>query len=857
MTEREKAKPEHAGGTLTTDGKTKAIPVKVRAPLEKKGRETTEVRTMVAAFDEDDTPLGYAPVEGGVAQLALPAAFAGRAVRVFHAPIEEGVPQPSVGRLRRRLAVEQRLLIGRGLELELPASLLKFWKLSCCRIRGRVVMRVTLPNGTVQERPLCNARVVICEVDRSMRWLIRELPNDLIFRIRDEFLTAVPEAIPPVPPVMRTLEIRGAPVTAAITTAGDAPPGMEHAGPHGPAEKQPAKPVARERLPAVAGAMSVHLVRDSLIDRLELLKPQWCLFDWMRPFYRVDCLKTVAVDENGNFDTDIQYPCYGDRPDLYFKVEQDCHPGGWLLVHAPAVQCNTYWDYCCGTEIKIVVTHPTAAPGRAPTPCPWPYIAGDPMSVGSWELLSHDSGVFAVHAALLPTGKVLLFSGTAEANLPRESRVWDPVTDTLTSQSFGDDLFCAGHAMLADGRVLVNGGAIPGQGRGIKATHIFDPVSESWTKVKDMNHARWYPTTLTLPDGRVITFSGRDENAGVVSQVEVYDPAADTWTDLPVTANKALDIYPSLHLMPDGSIFYTGTRWAGSTAGWMSPPATARLDLATNTWTNVDDHEIPDRTEGFSVLLPPFEPGPFIHEHDDIPKPAKEAPSLTRVLVVGGPGATAAAEIIDLADGAPLWRRTADMNFPRRNVNGVLLPDGSVLVCSGIRGYKWDSDPGYVYEAELFDPQTETWTIAAPMTVGRQYHSASLLLADGRVLNIGSQGASIREMRMEVYSPPYLFHGPRPKITSAPAATAYGAEFVIESPDSCRIDRVVLVRPSAVTHQTNTDQRCLPLKWHRDGHCGLRITAPATAQLAPPSYYLLFILDDCGVPSIGRFIQLQ
>lgn len=853
MTAREKAKPKHAEETPTTNGKTKAITVTVQAPLDKQGLETAAVKTMVAAFDEDDTPLGFAPVERGVAQLALPAAFAGRTVRVFHAPIEEGVPEPSVGRLRRRLAVEQRLLLDRRLKLKLPPGLLKRWKLSCCRIRGRVVTRVTLPNGTVQERPLCNARVIICEVDRSIPWLIRELPNELIFRIRDEFLATVPEAAPPLPPVMRTLEIRGAPMAAATATEDNASPQVKHAGPHGPVETSPAKAVARERLPAVAGAMAVHLVRDSLIDRLDLLKPAWCLFDWLTPFYRVDCLKTVAVDEHGNFDTDISYPCYGDRPDLYFKVEQDCHPGGWLLVHAPPVQCNTYWDYCCGTQVKIVVTHPKAAPGRAPVPCPWPYIAGDPMSVGSWELLSHDSGVFAVHAALLPTGKVLMFSGTAESGLPKESRVWDPVTDILIGQSFADDLFCAGHAMLADGRVLVNGGSST-PGTGIKSTYLFNPATESWTKVRDMNHPRWYPTTLTLPDGRVITFSGRGANAG---ESEVYDPAADTWTDLPATANKVLDIYPSMHLMPDGTILYTGTRWDGGNSPWMSPPASARLNLVTNTWTNVDDHEIPDRTEGFSVLLPPFEPGPFIHEHDDIPKPPKEPPSLSRVLVVGGQGATAAAEIIDLADAAPAWRRTADMNFPRRNANGVLLPDGSVLVCSGIRSYKWDGDPGYVFEAELFDPQNESWTIAAPMTVGRQYHSASLLLADGRVLNVGSQGANVREMRMEVYSPPYLFHGPRPKITSGPAATTYGEEFVIESPDSCRIDRIVLIRPSSVTHHTNTDQRYLPLKWHRDGHCGLRITAPANAKLAPPSYYLLFILDDCGVPSVGRFIQLQ
>jgi hypothetical protein len=851
-------KHEHKPGEAAQKDKTRAVTVTVTAPSKGLREGEHAPKTMVALFGEDDAPLGFAPVERGVAKFALPAELVGRTVRVLHAPVEEAVPEPSIGRLRRRGAIEDRLIIGREGALKLPPVILPKWKLSCCRARGRVVVKVTLPNGTVQERPLCNARVVICEVDYSIRGLIQKLPNDLIFRIRDEFLAAVPPPVPPIPPVMRTLEVRAHTVAPAAAPAvhhehatGHTP---MHAGEHPPAAVS--QPVARERLVTLAGATAVELIRDALIDRINILKPVWCLFDWLTPFYRVDTLKTVEVDENGYFDTDIEYPCYGDRPDLYFKVEQDCHPGGWLTVHAPPVQCNTHWDYCCGTSVKIVATHPDAAPGRAPAPCVWPYTAGDPASVGSWELLPYDSGVFVVHGAVMPSGKVLMFSGTAEANLPKESRVWDPTTGILTTQSFGDDLFCAGHAMLADGRVLVNGGAIPGQGRGIKATHVFDPTGETWTKIKDMNHARWYPTTLTLPDGRILTFSGRDENAAVVSQAEVYDPTADTWTDLPASANKSMDIYPSLHLMPDGTILYTGTRWSGSSGVWMSPPASARLNLVTNTWTDVDDHEIPDRTEGCSILLPPYEPGPLIHEHDDIPKPRKDPPTVSRVLVVGGHGATATAEIIDMAEAAPAWRRTADMNFPRRNVNSVLLPDGKVLICSGIQHYKWDGDPGYVYEAELFDPQMETWTKLAGMTVGRQYHSVSLLLPDARVLNVGSQSAVVREMRMEVYSPPYLFHGPRPKISAAPATVGYGAEFVIDSPDSCRIDRVVFIRPSSVTHHTNTDQRYLPLKWHRDGHCGLRATAPPNANIAPPGYYMLFILDDCGVPSVARLVRL-
>ena len=83
-----------------------------------------------------------------------------------------------------------------------------------------------------------------------------------------------------------------------------------------------------------------------MIGHVELLRPFWCRFDWLHRFYDVDCIKTVEVDEQGNFDTEIYYLCYGDHPDLYFKVEQDCHATGWLTVHAPLVYCNTHWNYC-------------------------------------------------------------------------------------------------------------------------------------------------------------------------------------------------------------------------------------------------------------------------------------------------------------------------------------------------------------------------------------------------------------------------------------------------------------------------------------------------------------------------------
>jgi hypothetical protein len=513
--------------------------------------------------------------------------------------------------------------------------------------------------------------------------------------------------------------------------------------------------------------------------------------------------------------------------------------------------------------VEILVTSATPGLGPAFSPCV-PASASDPAAIGQWQTLPSTSEVFVVHAALMRTGKVLLFSGGVENQLPKESRVWDPVTGGLTPHTFSDDLFCAFQVALGDGRVLVMGGSnyTGPHGRGVTITYTFDPGAPGWVKHADMAFARWYPTAVVLDDGRVIVASGRAAGP-VVSQMERFDPGTNAWTTLPSSASKLLDIYPSLHLMAGGKVLYTGTRWEGGSSSprpWPSPPDSALFDPATSSWADVAAHVIPNRTEGTSVLLPPRASAAHHHGHGEaMPPPG----TLSRVLVLGGdcgsPTERASAEVIDMADPEPQWHRIADMHHRRVNPNAVLLADGSVLVCAGITGFKWDPDPGRVLESEIFDPQSLAWRRAAAMSDGRQYHSVSLLLPDGRVLNTGSVGGSggfTNLMSMEVYSPPYLFRGPRPRITAYPAAVARGETFVVTSPDACRIRRAALVRPGAPTHHTDSEPRYLPLDFGREGACEIHLHVPGGAGLLPPGYYLLFLLDDCDVPSIGKFVHV-
>jgi hypothetical protein len=464
---------------------------------------------------------------------------------------------------------------------------------------------------------------------------------------------------------------------------------------------------------------------------------------------------------------------------------------------------------------------------------------------GSWERLP-DSPIFVVHAAVMRTGKVLLWAGTAEVGDPLESRVWDPVSGTMTTQVYGEDLFCAGQTFLRDGRLLVGGGAPAGS---LDSTHIFDPATETWTKVNDMRRARWYPTLVPLTDGRVIAFSGSG-----VSDVEVFDPGTGNWTLVTGAARSFPELYPSLHVVPGGQIFYSRAGWATAAAGNTNTGYLSLTGPTAGTWSDLGALQFNDRQEGMAVIQ--------VDTSAMLPT--------ARVTVFGGgvSGAatvrnpqTAETIVVTTLAPAPAWSRTADMHFARVNVNAVLLPDGTIFVVGGQRAGKWNADPQAVLEPEIYDPRNDTWTVMAPMEHPRQYHSIAVLLPDGRVLTAGGvdprPGVIERDLRsMEVFSPPYLSMGPRPVIAAAPPAIAFGATFDIDTPDANAIDSVVLIRPGAVTHHTDAGHRYVKLAITGRTATRVSVRAPATGHLAPPGFYMLFIVKANGVPSVAAWQQL-
>jgi hypothetical protein len=199
-----------------------------------------------------------------------------------------------------------------------------------------------------------------------------------------------------------------------------------------------------------------------------------------------------------------------------------------------------------------------------------------------------------------------------------------------------------------------------------------------------------------------------------------------------------------------------------------------------------------------------------------------------------------------------VWRTVAPMAHARRRMNLTLLADGTVLAVGGTN--KSDDVAGAVKPAEIFDPATETWRTVDAMAEPRMYHSTAVLLPDGRILSTGGEASGAR-LHAQIYSPPYLFQGPRPEITAAPAAADYGATFTVGTSDPASVTSVALIRPSAVTHAYDMNQRYVPLAFTA-GAGGLEVTAPASGGIAPPGDYMLVIEGPTGVPSTAQFVRV-
>jgi len=501
-------------------------------------------------------------------------------------------------------------------------------------------------------------------------------------------------------------------------------------------------------------------------------------------------------------------------------------------------------------------------------------IPATPAVIGEWSEV-YDLANVPIHAHLLPTGKILFWGrrnppGNTVANATFDSLnqhftvalLWDPSAPTQpavpTSNQPADangqsiNIFCSGHTFLADGRLLVVGGHLY-DSQGISNSVFYDPAKDQWTPGPDMGIGRWYPTAVTLPDGRALVIGGSHALGTPAAPPHAPQTALTAVPQVlenggwaATTDFQGLPLYPRMHVAPNGFLFMSGPLAQGYYLRNFDPQNN-------DAWLPLSIRSGANRDYAPAVM---YAPGKVLYIGgglEDTPQGQLPSPQT---------------ETIDLGAANPAWTQSSDMAFRRRQHNAVALPDGTVLVTGGSSGTGFDNlDPGRpVHTAELWDPATGVWTRMADEAKDRCYHATTLLLPDGRVFSGGggeyapdnqilSNPPEATHADCQFFSPPYLFMGPRPVISQAPAQVNYGQTFDVETPQAAEIHMVTWLRLGSVTHSFNQNQGINFLSFQA-GADKVTVTAPPDANACPPGHYLLFLLNGRKIPSIAVVIRI-
>lgn len=448
-----------------------------------------------------------------------------------------------------------------------------------------------------------------------------------------------------------------------------------------------------------------------------------------------------------------------------------------------------------------------------------------------------------VTAANLPDGRILTFSSNQRDGFPAGpeysyASTWDPASNTFTDVPHtSHDMFCGHLSMLEDGRVFINGGR-----NHVKTTSTFDFRNNSWTRIDNMNNGRWYPTTIAMPSGSVLTTIG--SSGGQYPELWTEGQGWKRLTGaslqspiLNLTGNYENNWWPLLHVDPRGKVFHSGP------TPKMHVIDTAGLGKVTQVGPEISDWY---PKHGTTVM---YEEG--------------------KLLVAGGATAgnnqvsTNKAMIIDINGPSPTITPVAPMAHARKFQSGVMLPNGEVLVVGGNTSGRKFSDVGSVLAAEIWNPDTQQWRTISSMATPRNYHSIALLLTDGRVL-VGGSGlcgnCAANHRDAEILSPPYLFNNDgslaaRPSISNAPDVIKSGQPFTLQSAPG--ISKFSLIKMSSTTHAVNTDLRYLNVDFQQAGAGLYQLTPHSNINVLTPGYWMLFAVDDNGVPSVAKVVQVS
>ncbi|BBH71517.1 hypothetical protein ACTI_82020 [Actinoplanes sp. OR16] len=388
---------------------------------------------------------------------------------------------------------------------------------------------------------------------------------------------------------------------------------------------------------------------------------------------------------------------------------------------------------------------------------------------------------------------------------------------------------------------------------GDKTTYEFDPDTERYVRTGDLSKPRWYPTLATLAGGDILAVSGLDQFGRMIPGTnERYQVKKKKWVPAP-SLRRTFPTYPALFLTRDERLFFSGSNAGyGSATEGRTP---GLWDVKKNKFQPVYGLRDGSMTEtSASVMLPPAQD--------------------QKVMIMGGgavgdsPVSTARTAIADLDDPRPVWTAGPDLPNPTRYLSTVVLPDDTVFTSGGSSGYRGGPYRGRqrsdLLTAQIYDVRGNAFRKAASPSVGRNYHSEALLLPDGRVVTMGSdpiydrsgKNPGVFEQRIEIYSPPYLFQKNRPVAPTGPSLVKRGEKASFATPDAARIASARLVRPSAVTHGTDVDQRSIALGV-RPAPGGVTLSFPEKRGLVPAGWYMLFLMDGAGTPSPAKWVRVR
>jgi hypothetical protein len=483
-------------------------------------------------------------------------------------------------------------------------------------------------------------------------------------------------------------------------------------------------------------------------------------------------------------------------------------------------------------------------------------VSGRPERDGKWSA-PFEIPIAGIASVLLHNGKILFWAydpahyHDPDASTIGVSYVWDPATRSGHFVDTPENLWCGGQTILADGRVFVAGGNLrfpdprAPHGRqgweGDASTYIFDPGTETFIKQPEMAHGRWYPTVTQLPDNSAIITSGYDESGteAVNALVERFVPSPSIMgigALATVASHPLLGLYPFQYVLPSGSVLQAGPERGNSSL----------LDPSGWHWSALPRMRADHEGQANGIVY----------------TDASRTPPRQIVVVAGGKDDPANNEWLNGYDPQAGWHNYPKWNTQRHNANTVILPDGTLLTVGGNNAR--DSYGGTLFSAERYSLPADNlggdWIEVAPHKIHAAYHSSAILLPDATVLLSEDDRTQTVEAaahhKFQVYSPPYLFAGARPTL-SAPAELVRGAPFGIRvtTAPGRRVASVVLIAPGAVTHGNDMHQRLVKLPITLDAGA-LTATVPASAALVPPGYYMLFVVDSAGVPSVASFVHI-